>query len=145
MGEADVIIGIRIKHESNEILIFKSHYIGKVLRKFNFFDCTHVSTPVDPSEKLMSNLGEAVSQHEYSQVIGYLMYVMTSTRPDIAFAVGKLSRYTSIPSTHHWQAIRRVLKYLKKTMNYSLSYSVFPSVIEGYTDASWKTNAEDHS
>ncbi|XP_071712540.1 secreted RxLR effector protein 161-like [Rutidosis leptorrhynchoides] len=100
---------------------------------------------LDPSEKLMPNQGKAVSQLEYYQVIGCLMYAMTCTRPDIAFAVGKLSRYTSNPSTHHWQAIRRVLKYLKKTMDYSLSYSGFPSVIEGYSDASWITNVEDHS
>ncbi|KAL0416796.1 UNVERIFIED_CONTAM: Secreted RxLR effector protein [Sesamum latifolium] len=77
-----------------------------------------MSTPMDPSVKLMPNTGEAVFQLEYSKVIGCLMYAMTSTRPDIAYEVGKLSRFTSNPSTHHWQAIRRVLKYLKKTMDY---------------------------
>ncbi|GJX56434.1 zinc finger, CCHC-type containing protein [Tanacetum coccineum] len=80
MGEADVILGIRIKHESNGIAISQSHYIEK-----------------------------------YSRVIGCLMYAMTCTRPDIAFAVGKLSRYTSNP------------------------------VLEGYTDASWTSNTEDNS
>ncbi|XP_071704990.1 secreted RxLR effector protein 161-like [Rutidosis leptorrhynchoides] len=145
IGEADVILGIRIERESNGISIYQSHYIENVLRKFNCFDCTHVSTPVDPSEKLMLNQGEVVSKLEYSHVIGCLMYYMTCIRPDIAFALGKLSRYTSNPSTHHWQAIRQVLKYLKKSMNYSLSCSGFPSIIEGYTDASWTTNFEDHS
>ncbi|GKB91383.1 zinc finger, CCHC-type containing protein, partial [Tanacetum coccineum] len=89
MGETDVILGIRIKHESNEITIFESHYIEKVLKKFNYFDCTQVSTPMDTSEKLMSNNGQTVSQLEYSRMIGCLMYVITCTRPDIAFAVGK--------------------------------------------------------
>jgi hypothetical protein len=103
MGEADVILGIRIKHESNGISISQSHYIEKVLKKFNCFDCTPVSTPMDTTEKLMLNTGKAVSQLEYSMVIGYLMYAMTCTRPDIAFVVGKLSRYTSNPSAQHWQ------------------------------------------
>nr|GEW81907.1 zinc finger, CCHC-type [Tanacetum cinerariifolium] len=67
IGEADVIFGIRIKHESNKIAIFKSHYIEKALKKFNYFDCTPV------------------------------MYAMTCTRPDISFVVGKLSRYTTNP------------------------------------------------
>ncbi|GKB85167.1 zinc finger, CCHC-type containing protein [Tanacetum coccineum] len=107
MGEADVIFGIRIKHESNGIAISQSHYIEKVLKKFSYFDCTPVSNPMDTSEKLMPNNGQAVSQLEYSKVIGCLMYVMTCTRPDIAFVVGKQSRYTSNP------------------------------VLEGYTDASW--------
>ncbi|GKC22394.1 zinc finger, CCHC-type containing protein [Tanacetum coccineum] len=107
MGEADVILGIRIKHESNGIAISQFHYIEKVLKKFNYFNCTPVSTPMDTSEKLMPNNGQVVSQLEYSRVFGCLMYAMTCTRPDIAFVVGKLSRHTSNP------------------------------VLKGYTDASW--------
>ncbi|GJX26545.1 zinc finger, CCHC-type containing protein [Tanacetum coccineum] len=105
MGEADVILGIRIKHKSNGITISLSHYIEKVLKKFNYFDCTPVSTPMDTSEKLMPNKGKVVSQLESSRMIGCFMYAMTCIRPDIAFAVGKLSRYTSNPdnsSTRGW-------------------------------------------
>ncbi|GJY07448.1 zinc finger, CCHC-type containing protein [Tanacetum coccineum] len=115
MGETDVILGIRIKHESNGIAISQSHYIKKVLNKFNYFDCTPVSTLIDTSEKLMPNNGQTVSQLKYYRVISCLMYSMTCTRPDIAFAVGKLSRYTSNP------------------------------VLEGYTDASWISNTEDNT
>jgi hypothetical protein len=68
MGEADVILGIRIKHESNGISISQSHYIEKVLKKFNYFDCTPVSTPMDTTEKLMPNTGKVVSQLDYSRV-----------------------------------------------------------------------------
>ncbi|GJR67136.1 zinc finger, CCHC-type containing protein [Tanacetum coccineum] len=114
MGEADVILGIRIKHESNGIAISQSHYIEKVLKKFNYFKCTPVSTPMDISEKLMPNNG-------------------------------KLIRYTSNPGTQHWQAIQRVLKYLKKIMDYRLMYTGYLSVLEGYTDASWISNTEDKS
>ncbi|GJU11719.1 hypothetical protein Tco_1134115 [Tanacetum coccineum] len=73
------------------------------------------------------------------------MYAMTCTRPDIAFVVGKLSRYTSNHSTQHWQAIQRVLKYLKKTMDYSLVYTGYSLVLEGYTDTSWISNTNDNS
>ncbi|GKD31356.1 zinc finger, CCHC-type containing protein [Tanacetum coccineum] len=71
MREAYVILGIRIKHESNEIAISQSHYIKK-----------------------------AVSQVEYSRVIGCLMYVMTCTRPDIAFVVGKLSSAATLAKAY---------------------------------------------
>ncbi|GKE39706.1 zinc finger, CCHC-type containing protein, partial [Tanacetum coccineum] len=101
MVEADVIFGIRIRHESNGIAISHSYYIEKVLKKFNYFDCTPISTPIDTSEKLMPNNGQAVSQLENSRMIGCLMYAMTCTRPDIVFTVGKLSRYTSNPGTQH--------------------------------------------
>ncbi|GJT59701.1 zinc finger, CCHC-type containing protein [Tanacetum coccineum] len=135
--EADVILRIRIKHESNGIAISQSHYIKKALKKFNYFD--------DTSEKLMPNNGQAVSQLEYSKVIVCLMYAITCTRLDIAFVVGKLSRYTSNPGTQYWQAIQRVLKYLKKKIDFSLTYTSYPSLLEGYTDASWINNTKDNS
>ncbi|GKD95415.1 hypothetical protein Tco_1375252, partial [Tanacetum coccineum] len=103
------------------------------------------STPMDTSDKMMPNNGQDVSQLEYSRVIGCLMYAMTCTRPNIAFVVGKLSRYTSNPGTQHWQAIQWVLKYLKKTMDYRLIYTSYPLVLEGYADASWISNNEDNS
>nr|GEW64348.1 zinc finger, CCHC-type [Tanacetum cinerariifolium] len=140
--EADVILGIRIKHKSNGIEISQSHYIENVLKKFNYFDCTLVNSLMDTSEKLMPNNGQVVSQLEYSRVIGCQMYAMTCTRPYIAFEVGKLSRYTSNSGTKHWQASQRVLNYFKKTMDYKLTYTGSPSVLEGYTDASWIINFE---
>ncbi|XP_077215962.1 uncharacterized protein LOC143850616 [Tasmannia lanceolata] len=145
MGVADVILGIRIVREGSNLIHSQSHYIEKVLRKFNHFDCTSVSTPFDSSLRLYPNTGRSISQLSYASAIGSLMYAMTCTRPDIAFAVGKLSRHTSNPSNLHWNAINRILKYLKGTIDYGLSYSGYPVVLEGYTDASWLTKHVDHS
>ncbi|GKB28347.1 zinc finger, CCHC-type containing protein [Tanacetum coccineum] len=145
MGEADVILGIKIKHENKEIIITQSHYIEKILKKLNSEDCSSVSTLMDPVEELKLNTSKPVDQLEYSRAIGCLMYVMTSTRPDIAYAVGRLSRFTSNPSGQHWHAITRVFKYLKGTMNYGLSYVGYPSVLEASSDASWINHVEDSS
>ncbi|GJW02881.1 zinc finger, CCHC-type containing protein [Tanacetum coccineum] len=119
MGEADVILGIKIKRENKGIVITQSHYIEKILKKFNREDCSPVSTPMDPVEKLKPNTGKPVDQLEYSRAIGCLMCVMTKTRPDIAYAVGRLSRFTSNPSRQHWHAITRVFKYLKDSSSTS--------------------------
>nr|GEV68061.1 hypothetical protein [Tanacetum cinerariifolium] len=94
-------------------------------------------------EKFKPNSGKVVDQLEYSRAIGCLMYAMTSTRPDIAYAVGRLSRFTSNPSGQHWKAITRVLKYLRGTKDYGLSYIGYSSVLEGYSDASWINHVED--
>ncbi|GKD37628.1 zinc finger, CCHC-type containing protein, partial [Tanacetum coccineum] len=118
---------------------------GNEHKKFNREDCSPVSTPMDPVEKLKPNTGKPVDQLEYSRAIECLMYAMTSTRPDIAYAVGRLSRFTSNPSRQHWKAITRVFKYLRGTMNYGLSYMGYPSVLEGYSDASWINHVEDSS
>ena len=112
MGEADVILGIKIIRNNDGIHLSQSHYIEKVLGRFNYKDCSPVATPFDPTYKLTRNSGRPIAQLEYAKVIGCLMYAMTSTRPNIAFAVGKLSIYTSNPSKFHWHDIRRVLKYL---------------------------------
>ncbi|GJX19014.1 hypothetical protein Tco_0221691 [Tanacetum coccineum] len=96
---------------------------------------------------LLENLGKLsryLAQNKYAKVIGNLMYAMTCTRPDIAYAVGRLSRHTSSPGLKHWDAENRVFKYLKKTMDYGLEYSGDPLVLEGYTDASWITDQEDY-
>ncbi|GJR27154.1 hypothetical protein Tco_1103386 [Tanacetum coccineum] len=70
---------------------------------------------------------------------------MTCTRPDIAYVVGRLGRHISSPGKEHWDAVNRVFKYLKQTMDYGLEYSRDPSVLEGYTDASWITDQEDYA
>ncbi|GJX13039.1 zinc finger, CCHC-type containing protein [Tanacetum coccineum] len=106
-----------------------------------------VSNPMDISEKLMPNNGQVVSQREYSKVIGCLMYAMTCTRPDISFAVGKLSRYTSNTGTQHWQTIqpRFSTEVLKKTMDYRIEIYWLSSVLEGYTIAAGINNTKDLS
>nr|GEU39654.1 zinc finger, CCHC-type [Tanacetum cinerariifolium] len=145
MGEADVILGIKIKRENKEIVIRQSHYIEKILKKLNREDCYSVITPMDPVEKLKPNTGKPVDQLEYSRAIGCLMYDMTSTRPNIAYAVRRLSRFTSNPSGQHWHAITRAFMYLKGTMNYGLSYVGYPLVLEAYLDASWINHVKDPS
>jgi len=69
---------------------------------------------------------------------------MTCIRPDIAYAVGKMSRYTSNPSHIHWIVVQMIFKYLKKTINYGIWYNRYPIVLEGYTNASWITDNNDH-
>nr|GFA53961.1 zinc finger, CCHC-type [Tanacetum cinerariifolium] len=82
--------------------------------KFDMKDLGEAEVILDLTMKFRHNKGTPVSQLEYSRAIGYIMYAMISTRPDIAFDVGKLS-------------------------------SGYPYVIEGYSDASWINNMEDHS
>ncbi|WJZ94150.1 hypothetical protein VitviT2T_013032 [Vitis vinifera] len=143
MGLADVILGIKIKRTSNELILSQSHYVDKILGKFDKDNSGVARTPVDVTLHLSKNKGESVSQVEYSRVIGSLMYLMSCTRLDIAYAVSKLSRYTSNPGAKHWQGIIRVLKYLRFTRDYGLHYTRYPAVLEGYSDANWISNVKD--
>ena len=137
LGQADVILGIQIKRNSEGYVLTQSHYAEKILRRFGQFDCKPAATPFDAGCKLEKNKGDAISQLEYSQVIGSLMYLMNSTRPDLAYAISRLSRYTSNPAQEHWDALVRVLRYLKNTLDYGLHYTKYPPVVEGFSDANW--------
>ena len=144
LGEVDTILGIKVKKCNGGFTLNQTHYIDKLLTKFNHLGIKEYNTPYDVSEKLVENSGRSVSQLDYASAIGSLMYAMHCTRPDIAFVVGKLSRYTHNPSSDHWKAIGRIFGYLKRTKSYALSYNKFPSVLEGYCDASWITSVSDN-
>ena len=62
------------------------------------------------------------------------MHLMNFSKPDIVYAVCRLSRYTHKPNNDHWSALARLMKYLRGTMNYGILYSGFPAVLEGYKD-----------
>ncbi|KAK6149115.1 hypothetical protein DH2020_016640 [Rehmannia glutinosa] len=143
MGLADVILGIKISRTTNGLTLDQSHYVDKILEKFSKDDTSLARTPIDTSQHLSKNRGEAVSQLEYSRVIGSLMYLMSCTRPDIAYAVSKLSRYTNNPGHDHWKGIVRILRYLRYTRDFGLHYTRYHAVIEGYNDANWISDIKD--
>ncbi|GJU76343.1 hypothetical protein Tco_1273413 [Tanacetum coccineum] len=102
-----------------------------------------IGKEIKHSEGKHENNGRAVAQIKYTSAIGCLMYATHYTRPDIAYAICKLSRYTSNPSQDHWKAIGRIFGYLKRTRQLALYYDRFPAVLEGYSDASWITGSSD--
>ena len=75
--------------------------MDKILNKFSKDDSGVVRTPLDVNLHMSKNKGESVSQLEYSRVIGSLMYLMSCTRPNIAYTISKLSRHTSNPNDNH--------------------------------------------
>ena len=85
---------------------------------------------------------EALDQPLYQSVVGSLMYLATCTRPDIAYAVGMLARFSSKPNQSHWTAAKRVLRYLRGTVNFGILYRGESGVL-GYSDADWAGDADD--
>ena len=135
LGEADVILNIKLIKGENVITLLQSHYVEKVLSHFSYTNSKPSPTPYDPSLILRKNKRLGKDHLRYSQIIGSLMYLASATRPDISFVVSKLSRFSSNPEDDHWRGIDRVLRYLKGTMSYGIHYSRYPSVLEGYSDS----------
>jgi hypothetical protein len=84
---------------------------------------------------LRKNKRIGLDQLRYSQIVGSLMYFAGATRPDISFAVSKLSRFISNLGADHWHALERVMRYLQGTMSYGIHYSGEHAVLEGYSDS----------
>ena len=112
-----MILGVKIKRTLNCFSFCQTHYNEKMLKKFGCFDVVPVITPYNPSIHLKKNKEASVSQIEYAKIIGSVMFLMNYTRLDIAYVVSRLSRYTKNPSSEHWNALHRLLRYLRGIIN----------------------------
>ena len=138
-----MILGVKVIRKRDSILLFQEQYTEKLLRKFGYYDFKLVSTPYDANSQLKKNRRDYISQSQYAQIIGSLLHLMSFSRLDIAYAVSKLSMYTQCPNQDHWDALARLMKYLKGTMDYAIEYSGFPAMLEGYNDANWISNSDE--
>jgi hypothetical protein len=144
LGEADVILNIKLVREGDGgVTLLQSQYVDKVLSRFDYSDWKPAPTPYDASKILKKNKRIMRDQLRYSQIIVSLMYLASAMRPDISFAVSKLSRFVSNLGDDHWRALERVMCYLKGTPNYGIHYSRNPKVLEGYSDSNWISNADE--
>ena len=153
LREPSKIVGIEIIHRKNSLTISQPQYIDSILQKHGMQDANPVSMPLDPNVKLESNKTEREenNNNDYASLIGSLQYLTVATRPDIAYAVNRLASFTANPSFEHYNAAKRVLRYLKGTQNYEITYRdqnnrligpVDSNIFYGFSDAAF-ANAED--
>ena len=122
------------------------NYTKKLLGKQKMGDCKPVGRPVNPGSHLVKATDdeEAVEQQLYQSLLGSLMYLSVCTRPDLAYAVGILARFSSKPNRSHWTAAKRVLRYLKGSANHGIAFPKSESgECRGYSDADWAGDQED--
>jgi hypothetical protein len=123
LGEAYVILNIKLHKNENGITLSQSHYVEKIPSRFGFENSKSYPNPYDPSLKLRKNKRQGVEQLRYSQIVGSLMYLASATRPNISYAVSKLSRFNSNLENDHCIALERVMRYLRGTTSYGLHYT----------------------
>jgi hypothetical protein len=144
LGEANVILNKKLVREGNGgVTLLQSHYVEKVLSRFGYSNCKPTPIPYDASIILKKNKRIMRDQLRYSQIISSLMHLDSAMRPDISFALSKLSRFVSNLGDDHWHAIERVMHYLKGTTNYEIHYSGNPKVLKGYGDSNWISDADE--
>ncbi|KAK2981078.1 LOW QUALITY PROTEIN: hypothetical protein RJ640_012033 [Escallonia rubra] len=123
IGLMSYYLGIEVKQRDNGIFISQEGYAKEILKKFKMDDANPVSTPVECGVKLSKkDVGEKVDPTFFKSLVGSLRY-LTCTRPDILFGVGLISRYMEAPTVTHMKAAKRILRYLKGTIEFGLFYS----------------------
>ncbi|GJT57369.1 putative ribonuclease H-like domain-containing protein [Tanacetum coccineum] len=121
MGELTFFLGLQVKQKDDGIFISQDKYVTKILKKFGFTDVKTASTPMETQKPLLKDEdGEEVDVHLYRSRIGSLMY-LTSSRPDIMFAVCACARYQVNPKVSHLYAVKRIFRYLKDKRVYNKS------------------------
>ena len=109
-------------------------------------NCKPTAVPMDPGLKLESAKDdqEVVNQQAYQSSVGSLLYLSTVTRPDIAFAVGTVARFASKPTSTHWAALKRILRYLRGTSDLGILYNSETNMpLVAYSDADWAGDVND--
>ena len=158
LGRVQQFLGLQISQSpAYSILLHQSRFISTILKRFEMNLCNGVQTPMESGLKLLSaSASEPITAAStYQSLIGSLMYLVVSTRPDIAFAVATLSKFNAKPTALHYSAAKHLLRYLKQTPDLALEYGAqkpirtinyvpLPaSALHGFSDSDFAGDTED--
>jgi hypothetical protein len=152
LGALESILGIRVlrNRQDKTITLSQEKYIDNLLSKFKLEDVRATTTPLAPGCALSKTMCPRTEEERtlarrqpYRELVGSLMYLMVCTRPDIAFAISQLSRYTSNHGSGHWSALMHVIRYVKGSKGLGVTYrgntQLFPCL---YSDASYASDVD---
>ncbi|KAL0390942.1 UNVERIFIED_CONTAM: Retrovirus-related Pol polyprotein from transposon TNT 1-94 [Sesamum calycinum] len=150
LGTTKYCLGLQFEHTKGGIFIHQSNYIEKVLKRFHMNNAHPLSTPMvvrsldvnkDPFRPPTHNNEILGPEVPYLSAIGALMYLANNTRPDIAFSVNLLARYSSTPTKRHWNGVKHILRYLRGTSDMGLYFERHENAkatnLVGYSDAGY--------
>jgi len=144
LGKMRYFLGIEVLQSTHGIFICQRKYAQEVLARFNMMECNAVKNPIVPGTKLSKMDTETKANASlFKQAVGSLMY-LTATRPDLMYAVSLISRFMANPSETHWNAIKRILRYLKGTTELGIFYKKGEDIkLVAYTDSDYAGDIDD--
>ena len=131
LGPTKQILGMEITRDrkNRRLWLSQERYVERILERFNMKEAKPVTTPLGGHCKLSKSSCPSTEEENkkmvvipYSSAVGSLMYAMVCTRPDIAHAVGVVSRFLSNPGKQHWEAVKWIFRYLRRTSKLCLSF-----------------------
>ncbi|GMI75822.1 cysteine-rich RLK (RECEPTOR-like protein kinase) 8 [Hibiscus trionum] len=144
IGEMSYFLGVEVKQTVEGTFLSQKKYVEQTLSNFRMKDCKPVATPAETGTKLsVDSTREPVNPTLFKSLVGSLRY-LTITRPDITYAVGLVSRFMENPKQDHWIAAKRILRYIKGTLDHGLLYTHSQnSRLVGYSDSDYGGDIDD--
>ena len=123
IGELTHFLGLQIRQQDLGIFLSQSKYAKNLVKKFGLESASSVRTPISPNVKLTVDLlGRSVDPSLYRSMISSLLY-LTASRPDISYSVGICARYQANPKESQMTTLKRIIKYVKTTVEFGVWYS----------------------
>jgi histone deacetylase 1/2 len=146
LGALHYFLGIEVKRSKGELLLTQERYAKDILQRVGMEACKPIGTPLSTTERLSISDGDRLRPNDstkYRSIVGDLQY-LTLTRPDISFSVNKVCQFLHSPTTTHWAAVKRILRYLKSTLQLGLRIRKSRSnLVSAFTDADWAGCPDD--
>ena len=137
LGLLSFYLGIEVQQSTDGITLRQTHYAKRILELGGMVDCNPAVTPMEERLRLSKkSTAKEVDPTQYRQLVGSLRYLV-HTRPDLAFAVGFVSRFLERPTIEHQQAVKRILRYVAGSLEYGLHFTKASSEARfiGYCDS----------
>uniref|UniRef100_A0A2N9EKF8 Reverse transcriptase Ty1/copia-type domain-containing protein n=1 Tax=Fagus sylvatica TaxID=28930 RepID=A0A2N9EKF8_FAGSY len=143
LGPLRYFLGLQIDYKKVGLFVHQHKYITDLLTKFHMTECKAASTPIATTSSLSTTTTDLLSDPTpYRSLVGALQYA-TFTRPDIAFAVNRVCQFMHQPSTIHFAAAKRILRFLKGTLDKGILFQPGPLALTAFTDADWAGDTSD--
>jgi hypothetical protein len=144
LGHLKFFLGIEVIPNEHGVILSQQRYITDILTRTKMLEAKPITTPMASSTTLSVHDGEPFPDHTlFRSTVGALQY-LSITRPDIAFVVNKLSQFMHKPTLTHWQAAKRLLRYLKATIQFGLQiFRSSSTALQAFSDADWAGDKDD--
>ncbi|KAJ0824902.1 putative RNA-directed DNA polymerase [Helianthus annuus] len=137
LGALNYFLGLEVAYTDKGLFLTQAKYAQDILHRADLYDAKPVSTPLTPHESFTVDGEPCTDPTAYRSLVGALQY-LTITRPDLSYAVNQVSQFLHAPTVAHFQAVKRILRYVKGTLSFGLTYTrPHTSSIIGYSDADW--------